>query len=40
MSVSSHEVVVWAAIGLLGLVVYTAVRYGLMAVFSSAARPA
>ncbi len=40
VSVSSHEVVVWAGIGLLGLVVYTAVRYGLMAVLSPAAGPA
>jgi len=40
MSVSSHDVVLWGAIGLAGLVVYTAARYGLMALFSPAARPA
>jgi hypothetical protein len=39
VSVSSHDLV-WVAIALVGLVVYTAVRYGLMAVFSPASSPA
>ncbi len=31
-----HELAVWLGVGAVGLVVYTAARYGLMALFSSA----
>jgi hypothetical protein len=34
-SVPPHDVAVWAVLGLAGLVVYTAARYGLMTVFAA-----
>jgi hypothetical protein len=40
VGVSSHDVTLWGAIGLAGLAVYTAARYGLMGVFSPPGRPA
>jgi hypothetical protein len=39
VSVSSHDTV-WVALAVVGVLVYTAARYGLMALFSPAGRPA